>query len=201
MALLHPYIGRHMKTFAKNIFSVLLMAFLAGLCLFMLASRCISNNALPMPFGVGCAVVMSGSMQPALNVDDLVFVTRAADVQVGDVVVYQQGDALVIHRVVALDGASVTTQGDANNIPDAPVALDSVKGKLVGRIAGAGALVRAAQTPAVAGAVVAAVVLIFGARARGRTTKRQRELAALKDEINAQKTQNSMPESEVSDAA
>ena len=52
--------------------------------------------------GLAPYVVLSGSMEPTLSVDDLVIVRAAEDYAVGDVVVYQSGHSLVIHRIVAM---------------------------------------------------------------------------------------------------
>lgn len=50
--------------------------------------------------------------------------------QIGDLVVYERDDALVVHRVAGrqADG-SLRTRGDANDAPDAgPVTPDAVRG-------------------------------------------------------------------------
>ena len=109
-------------------------------------ARTLGGNEMPMPFGVGASVILSGSMEPTLRVNDLVFIRRADCYQVGDVVVYQSGNMPVIHRLIALEGDMALTQGDANNVPDAPVSMTSIKGKLALRIPYAGMAVQAIQT-------------------------------------------------------
>ena len=94
--------------------------------------------------------VLTGSMRPHLQPGDLVVVrpTDPANLAVGDVVTFQprSGDpTLITHRITAIasvDGqvASLTTQGDANGAPDAPIVPAQVMGRvwyhvpLVGRV-------------------------------------------------------------------
>lgn len=90
----------------------------------------VAGNPLPMPFGWGTAVVMSGSMEPTLSANDLVFVHEEDDYEVDDIVVYQSGSMLVIHRIIDIQGDTVLLQGDANNAVDDPISISDIKGKL-----------------------------------------------------------------------
>ena len=88
--------------------------------------------------GHGVFAVRSGSMNPALEVGDLV-VTRRVDpseIEPGDVITLDTGSrAVLTHRVVAVqdtdDGPVFTTRGDANATPD-PVAAraDQLHGRV-----------------------------------------------------------------------
>ena len=79
----------------------------------------------------GILYVAGESMVPALRAGDMIVYRRYGPVaQVGDLVVYEHDDALVVHRVAGcqLDG-SLRTRGDANATPDAdPVLPDAVRG-------------------------------------------------------------------------
>ena len=110
---------------------LVVIALAVGLGIYHWNAQSLGRNALPMPFGVGMAVVVSGSMEPELSVDDLIFVKSADHYQVGDVVVFASGSSLVVHRIMELDGNTVITQGDANNTPDDPITLRDIKGKVV----------------------------------------------------------------------
>jgi signal peptidase len=78
--------------------------------------------------GLSAYVVMGSSMEPALPLGSLVFVSpMSADaVRVGDVVTVTLPDRVLTHRVVAIDtgdgGPLFTLRGDANVSPD-PVQL------------------------------------------------------------------------------
>lgn len=92
--------------------------------------------------GYGVFAVRSGSMNPALEVGDLV-VTRLVDpwaIAPGDVITIDAGSRVVVtHRVVAVqatdDGPVFTTRGDANATPD-PVAAraDQLHGRVDWRV-------------------------------------------------------------------
>ena len=66
--------------------------------------------------------VMSGSMRPTVSPGDLA-ITRGVPIgslSVGDVVVVAPPNETrpVLHRIASLDGAVITTKGDANSISD-----------------------------------------------------------------------------------
>lgn len=158
--------------------ALLALAVFLGLQLYSLNAGVLLHNQLPMPCGFGVAVVLSGSMEPSLSVNDLVFLRAAESVSVGDVVVYQSGDELIIHRVVQTHGAMLTTQGDANNTADAPIALADVKGVMFAQVPYVGAAVRALKTPlGILAVLVAAFVLLeLSYRREHEHDSRQREL-------------------------
>ncbi|MBR4020580.1 MAG: signal peptidase I [Firmicutes bacterium] len=101
-----------------------------GINVYMANAKSLVGNQMPMPFGYGAAVVLSGSMEPAMSVGDLILVQEAASFAEGDVVVYQDINSLVVHRVIKVNDKSVVTKGDANNVADGKIALEQVKGKV-----------------------------------------------------------------------
>lgn len=88
-------------------------------------------------FGVTPHLVSGPSMKPGLEPGDVVF-TQEVDpesIQVGDVIQYSSPIGDVIHRVIRIewgpDEKQFITQGDNNNVEDAPVPFSRVRGKLV----------------------------------------------------------------------
>lgn len=80
------------------------------------------------------ASITSGSMWPALQTGDLVFIQglkNKHDIRIGDIIVYRNQIGFTIHRVIKINNETVITKGDANNISDAPVPYDEVVGKAV----------------------------------------------------------------------
>ena len=172
--------------------ALVLLAVLVGMAAYLANASGVLHNALPMPFGWGLATVESGSMEPAFSKGDLLVVKAAdgASVQVRDVVVYRTPTgSLVVHRVVARDGATLTTQGDANDSADAPVDESQVLAVAVGRIPGAGMLVDAMKTPAGIGVMVALALLLVEVPFRRHRTQVQDESAQLRREIAELKAQ------------
>jgi signal peptidase I len=82
----------------------------------------------------GFVYVEGGSMQPALSAGDVVIYRRHVDgLRRGDLVLFEHGGSLVVHRVAGVrrDG-SLRTRGDANRTLDAqPVPTDDVRGRIV----------------------------------------------------------------------
>lgn len=161
---------------------LLLAGLIAGLSLFHWNASVLAGNALPMPFGTGVAVVLSGSMSPTLEVNDLIVVREKDSYVVGDIVVFQSERDLVVHRMVAREGDSIITQGDANNVADDPIAESAIKGAVVARIPYAGAVVNVLKIP------VVGILLLIGALVlteRSFQTKKQAEKEKL-DGIKAE---------------
>lgn len=139
---------------SKGIFRGILRVFLfavislvIGCNLYTWNAKRVVGNALPMPLGYGVAVVLSGSMEPVLYIDDLVVIKATQDIDRGDIVIYQSGSSLVIHRVLSIDGETVVTKGDANNTEDDPINISDVKGKLVHTVRGAGTVTKVMRSP------------------------------------------------------
>ena len=117
----------------KNVIRIVLIvciSLIIGFGAYRLSAVGIGKNQMPMPFGVGMASVQSGSMEPTFSIGDFLIVTQCDEYTVGDIVVYQDGRMLVVHRIIEIDGEMATTQGDANNTPDEPLNLRDVKGKV-----------------------------------------------------------------------
>lgn len=124
-----------------------LAALIIGLNVYTINSSRLAGDAVPMPFGVGAAVVLSGSMEPELSVGDLLIVAKRDSYAIGDVVVFQDGRTAVTHRIVSISADHVVTQGDANNIQDAPIALEQIKGEVALAIPFLGYAVNIIKTP------------------------------------------------------
>ena len=105
-----------------------LIAAMIGINLYTWNASRLAGDAFPMPLGVGVAVVLSGSMEPSLSVGDLLIVTEQESYSVNDVVVFEEGRSSVVHRIVAMDGETVTTKGDANNTEDEPFSAERICG-------------------------------------------------------------------------
>lgn len=170
----------------KSILRTLLLCLVSlvlGVNLYLWNARTLMGNALPMPFGYGMAVVLTGSMEPTIAMDDLIFVARQESYAQDDIVVYQSGSMLVVHRILEVQPDTVLTQGDANNAPDAPVRKEMIKGKVIGILPGAGSIARMLKSP------LATAILIGGALAmselalRSERKKDEDELDRIKEEI------------------
>ena len=157
--------NKTLQIVVRCIIAVLLCAVLYT-AVFFVAVKIQNPNAVPMPFGFGASLVLSGSMEPEISTDDLVFVKRADELHVGDVVLYNTGRSNVLHRITKIDGDIITTQGDANNTEDKPFSKSAVLGVYIGKIPSGGKIIRFVTNPPFVMAVVfllmtAAVIWMF----------------------------------------
>ena len=88
----------------------------------------------------GFYMVRSESMKPAIEMGDMIVTGPAGgvvspEIVPGAIVTYDMGGSLVTHRVVAVEGSTLTTRGDAVEDPDSqPVAMSQVVGVYLFRI-------------------------------------------------------------------
>lgn len=160
-----------------------LVAIIVGVRVYTWNAESLVGNRMPMPFGYGAAVVLSGSMEPTFYVDDVIFAKEEEQYAVGDIVVYQDGDMVIVHRVVAVNEETIQTKGDANNIADAPIAKDKVKGKVIASIPSMGGMVRFMKNPVAVVGILAAAVFLMEFSYRKEKEKDDDELEKIKAEI------------------
>jgi signal peptidase len=162
---------------------LVLLAVILGLKLYSWNVRSLVGNSMPMPFGYGVSVVLSGSMEPYLSVNDLVLIRETDDVKVGDVVVYESEGNLIIHRIIEKNGDEIVTQGDANSVADAPFDISSLKGKMIAHIQAAGAVVRVIKTPFGTVVLLAAAILLIEFSYHKEREENDKELEEIREEI------------------
>lgn len=145
---------------------ILLLCWISYAGIYSLIAKKYYKDPVPMPFGVGASMVMSGSMEPTIATGDLVFVVKKNNYKVGDVILFRSGKSCVLHRIVEINGQEVITKGDANNANDAPISTSDIKGVYIGKINNAQGLMEKLSSPPVlligAGTVGAlAIVIIY----------------------------------------
>ncbi len=96
---------------------------------------CIST--LYFVFNFKMYIVVTGSMQPTFQIDELVIVrcsNENTSYEVGDIITYYDSTIGidVTHRIVGIDNNEFYTQGDYNNARDLnPVTKEKIVGKVV----------------------------------------------------------------------
>lgn len=181
--------GVRWKTLLRRVLLIVFGAAL-GINVYLANARSLVGNQLPMPFGYGAAMVLSGSMEPTFFTGDLIVVEKCETVAVDDIVVYQDGASLVVHRVIALKDGTVITKGDANNVADDPITLSDVKGRVLFWIPNGGDVVSVIKSPIGTLCLVAAAIALIEIPHRKEKQKddeaRQKlidEIRQLKDEL------------------
>lgn len=148
------------------------IAIIQALLLFLLVALVVSNfyvmimqvvfkKDLPKVFGFTQAVVVSGSMQPAIEVGDLLILREQKEYRVDDIITFRWNNSLVTHRIIAIDGDRVVTKGDSNNVTDEPIEMSQIEGKVILCISGAGKLIFFLKTPLGILLMIIAAILII----------------------------------------
>lgn len=147
-----------MKVIKKISFGLFLLVSLAYL--FVVISPRIFEGFYP--FGIKTAMVISGSMEPTLNIDDFVIMKRPKDIKVNDIVSYKSKNSKyeTLHRIVSINEDVVITKGDANNTEDDPIKKEQITGIYIGKIKYLGKLITIISKPIVF-AIIITLFVIF----------------------------------------
>ena len=148
----------------KSARSFVLILLIGILCCYTLMSNLKNTGqSLPMFGGKGMAVVMTGSMEPELPVDSVIFVEQADSYKVGDVVVIQDYYNLIVHRIIEInpEEGTVITKGDANNAEDDPSELTQIRGIVTGYVPYVGVIVRIMKTPLGSLSLIGVALLLY----------------------------------------
>ena len=108
------------------------LLYIAFIALIIWGTPKVLAKVLDTPYPI--ASITSSSMWPVLKRGDLVFikgVSGKAEINLGDIVVYENEKGFTIHRIVKLNEDTFVTKGDANNVEDQPAKYDELMGKMV----------------------------------------------------------------------
>lgn len=123
---------------------------------------------VPSFMGYKPFIVLTGSMEPVFYSGDLVMVkeVEAESLQVGDVIAFREGTAVITHRIVQVEGEKdklrFVTKGDNNNVNDRrPVTVEQLEGIYLYRISKLGNFAMFMQTPVGMALFIALPLLLF----------------------------------------
>lgn len=175
---------------------LVLVSLIIGVNVYSINASRLGGNAVPMPFGVGATVVLSGSMEPHLSTGDLLLLVERESYSVRDVVVFQDGRTAVVHRIISMDEQEIITKGDANNAPDEPITREQIKGEVVLAIPLIGYAVNLIKTP-----VGTIVILLLAVWLLNRSFHKEKEkdndkMDEIRREIERLKQQTSSSDDE-----
>lgn len=82
---------------------------------------------------IKCFIIKSGSMQPTLNIKDIIITKKEKEYYIGDIITYNVNDEyFVTHRIVKRDEENFITKGDNNNCEDKEsIKIEDVEGKVI----------------------------------------------------------------------
>lgn len=128
-----------------KIASYCLLGLIICLSLLVLAFRFMGKS--PSIFGYSFYYVLTESMEPEIMPGEIILGRSVdpSDLRVGDVVTYtgESGELagkIITHKIIEIDGNTVTTQGVANDIPDPPIKSEQIMSRYITTIPFAGTL-------------------------------------------------------------
>ncbi len=128
--------------------------------LYNLFCQKILKQDLPSIGGYAVLEVISGSMEPTINIGDLIIIDKnASSYQENDIVTfYDVNGSFVTHRIVSIADGKMITKGDnkANSLDDA-TSIDNIVGKYVFKISFLGNIIQAFKNP-----LVSIMIFIIG---------------------------------------
>lgn len=186
---------KNKKRLILRIVVIVLAGVFLGIQLYSWNASSLGGDKMPMPLGFATSVVLSGSMEPELSVDDMIIVVSRESYEVGDVVVFQSYGTLIVHRIISIDGETVVTQGDANPTPDAPIKLKDIKGEVVYSIPYVGLVLSFIRSPIGVILILGGAFFLMERSFRKEKDESMEELDLIKEEIRRLQAQQTKSES------
>ena len=143
-----------MKTLKKIIniiFGIFIFVIILYTTIFSI-KKFIFKEDIPSIFGIKNFIVISGSMEPAIEVGDIVFIQKTDDIRENDIIAFKYKNSVITHRVKEVvdnnGNKAYLTKGDANSqVDDEMVLKKDVYGKSVFVLKKVGNIVLFFRTP------------------------------------------------------
>lgn len=178
----------------KKVIKTIMLAILITLLIsniIMFYQTNIKHAEIPQVAGISVFNIVSESMEPTINVNDLIVIKKCkeSEIENKDIITYKKDDGTAVtHRVIRknkVNGETIyTTKGDNNPVEDdGVIKYSQVHGKYVFKIKGIGGFVEKIQKNN--GLITVAIaVIIFVILKNGRDKKKEnRKIAREKYEI------------------
>ena len=146
-----------MKIIKKIFFSLFLLILL--LYLFIIITPKYIKGFYP--FGIRTAIVLTGSMEPSLKINDFVIMRKTKSIKVNDIISYKLNNSEILHRVIRINNNEIVTKGDANNKEDNPISINQVTGVYVGKIKYLGSIITFITKPIIFSTIITLLAVII----------------------------------------
>ena len=159
--------------------------------LFLIIQTIINPDVTPNIFGVKTFSIISGSMTPTININDIILVKDydMTKLETNDIITFRMDDETITHRIIAIQriGQEIvyTTKGDNNDVSDIEkVKYDQVEGKYIGRIPNVGKILSFLKNKKVFGAIIIILIICYLWEKRGVEKKIERREKRRKFELD-----------------
>ncbi len=109
--------------------------------MFLIVQTLLKPGVTPDFFGYKTFSIISGSMEPKININDIVIVKNVDknQIKINDIITFKIEDETITHRVInikQIDNKLIyTTKGDSNEVTDIEkIEYNQIEGKYVGKI-------------------------------------------------------------------
>ena len=120
----------------------------------------ILNNKYANIFGYTFFEVATGSMSPTIEIGDVVIVKISNDVKENDIIVYQEENNFITHRLIKIEEDKIITKGDANNTEDKPIEITQILGSVIYIIPKLGVIKKSILSPQVLILITILIILL-----------------------------------------
>lgn len=111
-------------------------------------------------FGYSLFEVATGSMMPTIQVGDVVIVKITEEVNENDIIVYQDEESIITHRLIEKNEERIVTRGDANNSEDKPIEQNMIIGLVIKIIPQLGTWQNILSSPEVLSLIVLLIIIL-----------------------------------------
>ena len=119
----------------------------------------IAQNDYANLFGYTFFEVATGSMNPTMQIGDVIVVRITGEVEQNDIIVYKDGESIITHRLIKKDENKLIAKGDANNSEDKPIEPNMVLGKVERIIPKLGIWRKILTSPEVVGLIIVLIII------------------------------------------
>ncbi len=135
---------RKKKIKIKRIVAMILYIILIPIMIYnisLIIQSLYNPNKTPSFLGIKTYVIISGSMEPKINIGDMVIAKNIKNeeeaISVGDIIAFRKGESVITHRIVRIEKDEneilrITTKGDNNNTNDREtILINNIEGKVI----------------------------------------------------------------------
>ena len=75
--------------------------------------------------------IVTPSMVPNINVNDIVLIKKSNKYKINDIITYKNDNEYITHRIISINDNKIVTKGDNNNTLDASILIKDIVGKVI----------------------------------------------------------------------
>lgn len=151
--------------------------------IYLIVQTRINPEKTPNIFGIKTFTIISGSMAPTINVNDIIIIkeTGQLDIQKNDIITFRVNDEIVTHKVVNIEVEDnqlvYTTKGDNNEVTDlCKIRYDQIEGKYIGKIPFLGKIFAFLKNEIVFEVMILILVIVYVIEKRNINKKNERRV-------------------------